>query len=49
MAISIVAEITIVVAVPPVIVLEPAAIAVPVPREELSSLITRPDPDGAGI
>jgi len=47
-AISI-AEIPIAVVIPPVIVLEPAAIAIPIPREELSTLITRPDPGRARI
>src|SRR5579863_3658967 len=48
-SVVVVAEIAAAVAVPTMIVLDPAAVAVPIPREELSSLITRSNPDGAGI
>jgi len=47
-AISI-AVIPLAVAIPPVIVLEPAALAIPIPPVELPSLITRPDPGRAGV
>jgi hypothetical protein len=49
MAIAVVAEIAVPIAVPTMIVLEAAVVGVPIPRKELSSLITRPDPGGAGI
>jgi len=49
MAVAIVPEIAVSIAVPAMIVIEPAAVAFPIALEELSALIARSAPMGAGV
>jgi hypothetical protein len=47
--VAVAAEIAIVIAVPPVIVLDSAAITLPIALKEAFPVVTRPDPVGAGV